>query len=138
MSDFKQKVGCCFFLFAKNGHFHDSKAIFWSKSENFKFASNWPILTKIAKIKGKMAFLWNFKQTLLNQMGVDKPIFGNFRGQKHDFAKINWPSIIKTQLQETQWTKWRQVIQCRKVLKLGMKNFSKLAEKLYTGSHWRD
>ena len=71
MSDFKQKVGCCFFLFAKNGHFHDSKAIILSKSENFKFASNWPILTKIAKIKGKMAFLWNFKQTLLNQMGVD-------------------------------------------------------------------
>ena len=90
MSDFKQKVGCCFFLFAKNGHFHDSKAIFLSKSENFKFASNWPILTKIAKIKGKMAFLWNFKQTLLNQMGVDKPIFGNFRGQKRDLAKIDF------------------------------------------------
>ena len=71
MSNFKPKIKSCIFLFAKNGHFRDSMANFLSKSEYLRFASNCPILTKFAKITGKMAFFSNFKQTLLNQMGVN-------------------------------------------------------------------
>ena len=56
----------------------------------FKNALICPFLTKFAKITGKMAFLANFKQTLLKEIGVKYAGFGNCRGQKHDLAKIDF------------------------------------------------
>ena len=46
----------------------------------------------IGDLPMKKAFLPNSDQTLLCQIGVDKAIFGNFRGQKLDLPEIDfWP-----------------------------------------------